>query len=396
MANVLNQLPQAKSSFMDKLAGGLGGLGAGLSGNSEKWNARQNEQNKDLSQERKLAMAQDAFTLYNRVNGGDVSGARRLLMERIGHIETLGGDPKESQIALQMLDSGDPNMISTLTRNLGEDVQTFASQGLLKLPTPVKRETPIKAYNTETKKPVFATPKQIADSSGVIIPPPESAKNTPTSKPVLDKTTNQMVLATDEMINSSNGRYVPKPDAALNKPATTKVVYDKTKMQNVLATDQQIADAPDNFGEKVNVPDKAMKAAEIKARTTLATMKSSYDTYVKIYKEVGTEYFGGESKAKLKSAYTSLLLQMKEMENLGVLSGPDLDLMTAMIADPTSLDANLFYGAQLGGLLGDSDPILTQLETVIAPKITTMEETLSQLYPGSNQKRPPLSSFEVK
>jgi len=67
------------------------------------------------------------------------------------------------------------------------------------------------------------------------------------------------------------------------------------------------------------------------------------DAYESLLKEVGpTKSFGpltGPVGTKLQTAYTDMLLEMKELANLGVLNGPDYMLMTQMLVDPTSVQA---------------------------------------------------------
>jgi len=66
----------------------------------------------------------------------------------------------------------------------------------------------------------------------------------------------------------------------------------------------------------------------------------------------GTETWGSDSK-KMKTTYTDLLLQAKEAYNLGVLSGPDLELMENVINNPTSMASgmNPWAGGNIRGQL---------------------------------------------
>ena len=55
----------------------------------------------------------------------------------------------------------------------------------------------------------------------------------------------------------------------------------------------------------------------------------------------------------MKTTYTDLLLQAKEAYNLGVLSGPDLELMENVINNPTSMASgmNPWAGGNIRGQL---------------------------------------------
>ena len=91
------------------------------------------------------------------------------------------------------------------------------------------------------------------------------------------------------------------------------------------------------------------KEAEKKARDreeTLGSMGHSLDTYERILKKQGamniTQMFTDPAEyTQLQGAYGDLLLETKELAKLGVLAGPDMDLMAQLMIDPTSLKANV-------------------------------------------------------
>ena len=56
----------------------------------------------------------------------------------------------------------------------------------------------------------------------------------------------------------------------------------------------------------------------------------------------------GTERADIKNAYTSILLELKNLEELGVLAGPDLDLLQGMLGDPTSFYQNIAMGGAEG------------------------------------------------
>lgn len=71
------------------------------------------------------------------------------------------------------------------------------------------------------------------------------------------------------------------------------------------------------------------------------------DNFEKIFQEVGNQRFGEEAQ-KLKSAYQQTLLNLKELFNLGVLNGPDLDLMQSLLPDPTAKIGLFLKGGEKG------------------------------------------------
>lgn len=77
----------------------------------------------------------------------------------------------------------------------------------------------------------------------------------------------------------------------------------------------------------------------------------------------GTQLLPGNEQMLLESDYTSMQMAAKEYLKLGVLAGPDLDLMKAMAADPTSLITNyIARDGDLSGLLGQLESIEKSLD----------------------------------
>jgi hypothetical protein len=63
------------------------------------------------------------------------------------------------------------------------------------------------------------------------------------------------------------------------------------------------------------------------------TVWSTLGNYEELFNKYGNQKYGAEA-SELKSAYTATLLEMKEMFNLGVLNGPDLELMEKVLVNP--------------------------------------------------------------
>lgn len=65
----------------------------------------------------------------------------------------------------------------------------------------------------------------------------------------------------------------------------------------------------------------------------------------------------GTERADIESRYTRLLLELKNLEQLGVLAGPDLDLLQSMVGDPT--------GWKQFFVSGGAEGILIQLDNLV-------------------------------
>ena len=56
----------------------------------------------------------------------------------------------------------------------------------------------------------------------------------------------------------------------------------------------------------------------------------------------------GEQKSKLQTAYNDMMIEMKELFNLGVLQGPDFMIMERTLTNPTTITAQVLE--QMGGI----------------------------------------------
>lgn len=73
-----------------------------------------------------------------------------------------------------------------------------------------------------------------------------------------------------------------------------------------------------------------------KASMAYDALVAGLDDYEAVFNRTGGAVVPGADKDALMTARRGLQLQMKELFNLGVLNGPDLDLLDSMLVDPTS------------------------------------------------------------
>lgn len=76
------------------------------------------------------------------------------------------------------------------------------------------------------------------------------------------------------------------------------------------------------------------------ARSYQGFMKSLAD-YEDMFAKTGATMMPGEKKDRLATAHRDLQMQMKELYNLGVLNGPDLELMEQILLNPTAVGGNV-------------------------------------------------------
>lgn len=85
-------------------------------------------------------------------------------------------------------------------------------------------------------------------------------------------------------------------------------------------------------GDELSSPNKTQAQ---KVALTSESIYNAIDSYKKIFDNGGAAFLPGKQRDALIAARRDLQLQMKELFNLGVLNGPDLELMDQLIVDTT-------------------------------------------------------------
>lgn len=103
--------------------------------------------------------------------------------------------------------------------------------------------------------------------------------------------------------------------------------------------------------EPAGVGEQAVLQKQARAFQSLMT---GLDDYERLFNEVGQSGFDrvlpGSKNDALSTAHRNLQMQMKELYNLGVLNGPDLDLMNQILLDPTDVSSNLLGAVGIGNM----------------------------------------------
>jgi GH24 family phage-related lysozyme (muramidase) len=95
-------------------------------------------------------------------------------------------------------------------------------------------------------------------------------------------------------------------------------------------------------GGRADVP-QAVRTEAIKADQAYTNITKSLDDYAATVEKTGNVFLPGEDKDAVSRKRRNIQLQLKELYNLGVLNGPDLQLMDNMLFDP-SASLNPFGG----------------------------------------------------
>lgn len=169
-------------------------------------------------------------------------------------------------------------------------------------------------------------------------------------------------------------RYVQEESAAGREPLS-RIDFHKAKQKN-----SSIRVSPDGTVEVIEgaaaggggVTNTILTEAQ-RAETAYESILGGLDDYERIVTEGGGAVVPGKQKDALVSARRHLQLQMKELFNLGVLNGPDLELMDQMIVDatdPVNVGLDFVGGPGLGARTTASVAQLRkQLKQMIEPKL---------------------------
>ena len=119
-------------SSLKKVGRVLQGFGAGYRG-------RLPELQNQISTERKQALLEDAFTVQQQLQTGDVPGARATLQARLSAIAGLGGDESDTLGILKEIDAGD---VKGAFNNVATVVDYSQRSGLLTTPKAATGQAP--------------------------------------------------------------------------------------------------------------------------------------------------------------------------------------------------------------------------------------------------------------
>ncbi len=108
------------------------------------------------------------------------------------------------------------------------------------------------------------------------------------------------VLGGDQRLVSASGEVLYEPPAKVGPDATTKQINDASK-----------------------------------ANTSFKTVDDSLTKLDALIAENGAEVAPGKVKDEMERLQADVLLELKELKNLGVLNGPDLDILKTQLVSPT-------------------------------------------------------------
>ncbi len=130
----------------------------------------------------------------------------------------------------------------------------------------------------------------------------------------------------------------------------------------------------------------AVQTKNLEAETAVANLTNELDNYDALVKQGGYARVGTERDA-VNTARTNIQMQMKELYNLGVLNGPDLELMNKMLVDPTYSVGATFnpfseergVGGVIAGTVGDYLGQGTGIENRVSANVKQLKDQFQKM-----------------
>jgi len=114
----------------------------------------------------------------------------------------------------------------------------------------------------------------------------------------------------------------------------------------------------------------------------LNKIEDSLDSYEEYLRDTGSRLWPDSKKLMLKTAYTDLQMEVKELFELGVLTGPDMGLIESYILDPTTLEANVYE------VFGGRKTLTDQLK-IVRNKLSNARNSVNALFSQFSQPGQP-------
>jgi muramidase (phage lysozyme) len=143
---------------------------------------------------------------------------------------------------------------------------------------------------------------------------------------------------------------------------------------------------------KAQKPTEAQRNRSSSVEQAFSTITSELDRYAELVGKTGIEAKPGEAKDNLNTVRQGIMLQMKELFNLGVLNGPDLSLMERMIYDPVvdplkeggvaNLPDQIWTGVT-GGAGARAKNSVAELKRMLSNIKTSVDASVERQTPGA-------------
>lgn len=147
-------------------------------------------------------------------------------------------------------------------------------------------------------------------------------------------------MSAERLANQQRGATIDQRQYDTQRDATNHTqaleVQDRGFKQQSALQDRALAAQRAAAGARAETATGKVSPKFVEQDNALATMQAMIRNYQTKLKATGTALFqgSGPERAALQTEYTNVVMALKEAQNLGVLSGPDLDLLQGQLTPP--------------------------------------------------------------
>lgn len=178
------------------------------------------------------------------------------------------------------------------------------------------------------------------------------------------------------------------PNDGLGDPPTPEELQELLKMPTGIEQSNFIPGTEFRTADLAGIGPEDMGAAQMNkiqnGAFAYSTLMSALDDYEKTFQK-GTTVMPGEQKDALDDQHRNIQMQMKELYNLGVLNGPDLDLMNQILMSGTGLTDNVLDTLGIADLQGrmtaNVSRVRKMMKDLIEPKLKAANINIDELVP---------------
>jgi len=163
----------------------------------------------------------------------------------------------------------------------------------------------------------------------------------------------QLMDVSSGIIGERESKVTRAEDRAFNRQVSLQDrQFQQQAMLEALRSGAKVATSPVpgyEIAPGVKLTDKDIEALKA-GRESFLNIDSAMKKLDTMVGKYGTEalavpIFGGVEKKQMNQLKTSMVLQLKEMEKLGALAGPDVEVLESMMPDPTAYGTGQYLGA---------------------------------------------------
>ena len=317
--------------------------------------------------------------------------ARFANIERIKNMMSPTAMPKDPNVTLETM-IGDrpgllnvPSQLSVQRRNPG---QARLLRQIMQGQENAKEQGMQPEVNT-LDSPALSQPQLMPTAASMPFRASDAQKRTMTAQQLLGMSNPQVQEKAAAQLVEDLLPKIKEPKAVTPYTDLAKINID---FKNGLLTAEQFENALMGLengqptGAVEAIPGAALDQKELqiikKKKVIIGSLLKDINSYEDFVKKTGVKILAGNEQNKLNSSYLSLLMKTKEYLNLGVLNGPDLDIMKSMLRDPTSVwtAGSAMLGKGIAGFKGedtstfDADFFSGQLDVLRKSVKASLEE----------------------